>query len=150
MSFSQGCKGGSKLQCSLLQLWLHYDSLWVLLHDSKKILEIRPLMKTVKCLDSIFPKWFNQFPLFFSRKKYNYLLHTCCHFSCVWLCNPVDYSLPGSSVHGILQARILERVAVPSSRGSSQHRDGTHFSYVSCIGRRVPYHYRHQGSPITR
>ena len=85
MCFSESCKRGSKIQCSLLQLWHYYDSLWVLLHDSKKILEIRPLMKTVKCLDSIFPKWFNQFPLFFNRKEYNYLLRTFCHFSCVWL-----------------------------------------------------------------
>ena len=45
-----------------------------------------------------------------------------------------------SSVHGILQARILEWVAVPSSRGSSQPRDQTHTSYVSCIGRWVLYH----------
>ena len=80
MCFSESCKRGSKIQCSLLQLWHYYDSLWVLLHDSKKILEIRPLMKTVKCLDSIFPKWFNQFPLFFNRKEYNYLLRTFCHF----------------------------------------------------------------------
>ena len=50
--------------------------------------------------------------------------------SCPTLCNPVDCSLPGSSVHGILQARILEWVAVPFSRGSSQPRDWTG---VSCI-----------------
>ena len=37
--------------------------------------------------------------------------------SCPALCNPMDYSLPGSSVHGILQARILEWVAIPFSRG---------------------------------
>ena len=41
------------------------------------------------------------------------------------LCNPMDYSLPGSSVHGILQARLLEWVAIPFSRGSSQPRDQT-------------------------
>ena len=41
------------------------------------------------------------------------------------LCDPIDGLLPGSSVHGILQARILERVAMPSSRGSSQPRDRT-------------------------
>ena len=35
----------------------------------------------------------------------------------VWLCNPIEYSLPGSSVHGILQARILEWVAMPSFQG---------------------------------
>ena len=46
-------------------------------------------------------------------------------FSGVSLCDPMDYSPPGSSVHGILQARILEWVAMPSSRGSSQPRDGT-------------------------
>ena len=42
-----------------------------------------------------------------------------------------------SSVHGILQARTLEWVAMPSSRGSSQRRNGTCVSYVSCIGRWV-------------
>ena len=50
--------------------------------------------------------------------------------SCLTLCNPMDCSLPGSSVHGILQARILEWVASPSSKGSSWPRDGTHVSYV--------------------
>ena len=44
-------------------------------------------------------------------------------FSHVWLCNPMDCSLPGSSVHGILQARILKWVAMPSSKGSSRPRD---------------------------
>ena len=39
------------------------------------------------------------------------------------LCDSLDYSLPGSSAHGVLQARILEWVAVSSSRGSSQLRD---------------------------
>ena len=40
--------------------------------------------------------------------------------ACLTLCDPVDCSPPGSSVHGILQARTLEGVAMPSSRGSSQ------------------------------
>ena len=39
--------------------------------------------------------------------------------SCPAVCDPMDYSFPGSSVHGILQARILEWVAIPFSRGSS-------------------------------
>ena len=47
----------------------------------------------------------------------------------------MDCSLPGSSVLGILQAKILEWVAMPFSRGSSQPSDGTHVSYVSCTGR---------------
>ena len=50
----------------------------------------------------------------------------------------MDCSLPGSSVHGILQARILEWVAIPFSKGSSQPRDGT---CISCIGRQVLYHW---------
>ena len=49
--------------------------------------------------------------------------------SCLTLCNPMECSLPGSSVHGILQARILEWVAIPFSRGSSQPREWT---WVSC------------------
>ena len=47
------------------------------------------------------------------------------HFSGVQLCDPMDCSLPGSSAHGMLQARILEWVAMPSSRGSSRPRDQT-------------------------
>ena len=48
--------------------------------------------------------------------------------ACPTLCNPRDYSPPGSSIHGILQARILEWVAISSSRGSSQPRDQTQVS----------------------
>ena len=54
---------------------------------------------------------------------------------CPTLCHPVDCSSPGSSVHGILQARTLEWVAMPSSRGSPWPRDRTCVSYVSCTGR---------------
>ena len=43
--------------------------------------------------------------------------------SCLIRCDPLDCSLPGSSIHRIVQARILEWVAMPSSRGSSQPRD---------------------------
>ena len=52
-------------------------------------------------------------------------------------CDPVDCSLPGSSVHGISQARVLEWVTMPSSRGSSPPRGQTQVSYASCIGRWV-------------
>ena len=61
------------------------------------------------------------------------------------LYDPTDCTLPGSSVRGILQVRILEWVAMPSSRGSSQPRDWTLVSCVSCIGRRVLYHWCHLG-----
>ena len=51
--------------------------------------------------------------------------------SVMTLWDPMDYSLPGSSVHGILQARILEWVAVPSTRESSQPRDQTQVSHIA-------------------
>ena len=60
--------------------------------------------------------------------------------SCVRLCDLMYYSLPGSSVHGILQARILEWVAMPSSRGSSQPRDWTQVSHC----RQILYCLSHQ------
>ena len=51
--------------------------------------------------------------------------------SCQTLCDPVDCSPPGSSIHGILQARILEWVAISSSRGSSRPRDWTWVSFIA-------------------
>ena len=53
---------------------------------------------------------------------------------CLMLWDLMDYSSPGSSVHGILQTRILEWVAMPSFRGSFPPRNWTHVSYVSCMG----------------
>ena len=58
--------------------------------------------------------------------------------SCLTLCDPMGCSPPGSFVHGILQARILEWVAIPSSRGSSWARDRTYISYRSSLG---PFKY---------
>ena len=66
---------------------------------------------------------------------------------CPTLCDPMECGPRVSSVHGILQARILEWVAVLSSRGSSQPRDQTRISFVSSIGRQVLYFLHHLGSP---
>ena len=60
---------------------------------------------------------------------------------------PQASSLPGSSAHGILQARLLEWVAIAFSRRSSRPRYQTRISCSSCIGRRVLYHWHHLGSP---
>ena len=85
------------------------------------------------------------------QKIWSYVC-TCVHSkllqSCPTLCNPMDCSLLGSSVHGILQSRILEWDAMPFSRGSFWPRDQTLISFVSCIGRWVLYHLRHLGSPV--
>ena len=64
-----------------------------------------------------------------------------CSVTHLSLCDPIDCSPPGSSVHGILQARILEGVAISSSRGSSWPRDQNCISCVSCIGRQTLYHW---------
>ena len=55
--------------------------------------------------------------------------------SCRILCASMDWSPPGSSVHGTSQARVLEWVVLACSRGSSRPRDLTWISYVPCIGR---------------
>ena len=64
---------------------------------------------------------------------------------CLTLCDPMDCSPPGSSVHGILQARVLEWIAISFSRGSSWPRD---WIRVSCIGRRVLYHWATSKVPL--
>ena len=100
------------------------------------------------------PPWSNPFSSFYilnrmicSSRKSVLISVLCMHAkllqSCLTLCDPVDHSLPGFSVHGILQARILEWVAISFSRGSSQPRDWTR---VSCIGRCVLYQLHHLGS----
>ena len=64
--------------------------------------------------------------------------------SCLPLCDPMDCSPPGSSIHGILQARILEWVAIPFTKGSSQTRDQT---WVSCTPGRFFTVYRNHLGP---
>ena len=65
--------------------------------------------------------------------------------SCPTLCNPMDCSLPGFSLHGILQARVLEWVAISFSRGSSRPRDRTR---VSCIPGNNYLHYLHHSLKV--
>ena len=78
--------------------------------------------------------------LFLSLFKWHFVISTSGPFyllkvkvaqSCPTLCDPIDCSPQGSSVHGILQARILEWVAVPFSKGSSQPRDWIHVSHTA-------------------
>ena len=68
---------------------------------------------------------------------------------CVQLCNTMDCGLPSSSVHGILQARILEQVAIFTSRRSSPPTDWTHISYVSLHGQTGSLPLSHLGSIST-
>ena len=71
-----------------------------------------------------------------------------CHLVMSDSLSSMDCSPPGSSVHGILQARILEWVAMPSSRGSSRPRDRTRGSYISCIGQQVLLPLGTPGKPV--
>ena len=77
-----------------------------------------------------------------NNQNYNYFTEKLSKLlqSCSTLCDPMDCSLPDSSVHGILQARILEWVAMPSSRGSSQPQGSNPRLFL--------YHQRHLGTPL--
>ena len=82
-------------------------------------------------------------PSDYSTLLYSFLLHQLCvraAESRPTLCDPMDCSPPASSIYRILQARILEWVAISFSRGSSQARDQTCVSCISCIGRQILYH----------
>ena len=65
--------------------------------------------------------------------------------SCLTLCDPMDYSLPSSSIHGILQARVLEWVAISFSRGSSWPGDWTQ---VSCTAGRFFTNWVTREAPV--
>ena len=74
--------------------------------------------------------------------------YCCCAVikSCPTCCDPIGFSPPGCSVHGILQARILKWVVISSSRGSSHPRDGTH---EPCIGSWILYCWVTKEAPCT-
>ena len=88
---------------------------------------------------------------YISLRQEQYLIHLCVCASCTHTCSvanscltlfiTMDCSPPGSSVHGILQARILEWVAISSSRGSSRPRDQTCVSCTCCIDRWILHHW---------
>ena len=86
---------------------------------------------------------FGSHRLHFVFLSFSFAMCACMHAkslqSCLILSDPMDCSLPGSSVHGILQARILEWVAM---------WEWNPVSLVSCIVRRVLYHQRHLVSPF--
>ena len=81
----------------------------------------------------------------------HYIMHVCCMLSCLSRVQPC--TILWTVAHQALlsskrdsPARILEWLAMPSSRGSSQLRNWTSISYVSCIGTQVLYHYHHPGN----
>ena len=80
-----------------------------------------------------------------ARHYSNMCMHTQ---SCLTLCDPMDCSPPGSFVHGISQARILEWVTISFSRGCSWPRDWSHVSYVSALASRFFKHWATWEAPL--
>ena len=95
---------------------------------------LRTLMRTNMYL---YPNWYLLCVFYLP-----YLIVCMCSVihPCLMLCNPMDCSLPDSSVHGIFQARVLESVAISYSSRSSQPNDPTGNSCISCLDRQILYH----------
>ena len=102
-------------------------------------LEEPEICKAVFVYFSIFsllpPSYFPQLSNFHPNGKKSNNDDDVCTQSCSTLCYPMNCSPPGSSVHGISQARILDWIAISYSRGSSRLRDLTQVSCISCISR---------------
>ena len=133
-----------KIQVSAFFFFKHIY-LWIVYHCCVLVFSDywegkKPSLAWVKYLNTI-SFIYPQFPFFFSSFLTNnylgvwfYFVHACMHAKlfqpCLTLCHPTDCTLPGFSVHGILQVRIWDWVAVPSSKGSSRPRNWTHVSYI--------------------
>ena len=87
--------------------------------------------RSCRCYVQTYPEYFTLNIQYISPKK------KLCHQSCLSLCNPMDWCLPGSSVHRIFPARILGWLAIFSSKGSSLPRDRT---CISCTCKRILCH----------
>ena len=122
--------------------WIQLLSIRVTLFYSwgcYKIARLRNSPLAFCCQQSMLPPKSGVLVIAKSLKKISLQLCAKSLQSCLTLCNPMDCNLPDSSVHGILQARTLEWVVMPRSRRSSQQRDQTCISWVSCIDRLILY-----------
>jgi len=100
------------------------EKVWMEVHNIVQEVVTKPIPKRKKCKKA---KWLSECCLLAKS------LQSCLTLRPHGL--PGPYSLPGSSVHGNLQTRILEWITMPSSRGSLQPGDWTQISYVFCIGK---------------
>ena len=134
LHFSLSCIGegnGNPLQCSCLEDPRNGGAWWAAVYG---VAQSRAWLK-----------WLSSSMLLMKAKEWSspwcYVSLCWVAQSCLTLCDPINCSLPGFSVHGILQARILEWVATSFSRGSSQPWDGTRTSCFSCISRWILCHW---------
>ena len=138
---SAGC-GYCSFRCISSNCWAYYSDVMVLL-GFKKLYWVRPAAhhQTVtttffwykfgfgKCFGASF--WSNHWLVIANCMKMKSESEVA--QSCPTLCDPMDCSLPGFSIHGIFQGRVLDLVAFSFSRGSSQPRDRTQVSHI--VGR---------------
>ena len=122
---------------SFILFWIPLISLHLLFVCSKLSFLVYPTLgRNHPLLASDWSPWLRVCML----TKLLYLNMCCCLVDVLSDSATLDYSLLGFCVQGILQARILEWIAMPSSRRSFQPRGQTRISYLSCIGRCVLYH----------
>ena len=130
------CKFYNIVSCNTCQYW--QIVLTVSANQEKRILEAKETVGASHPLVALLQPSLPSYVQFFSRNICWISVCVCvaggAHAKllqpCLTLCNPMDCSPPGSSVHGILLARTLEWVALPSSKGSSRPRDWICISYV--------------------
>ena len=125
------------------QLFPWRETLFSRTPTNYSLTSLRPFLKRLQCIPPL-PRYLKLHSLlsailFFCITPIM-VRETIITQSCLTLCGSMDCSLPGSSTHGISQARILQWVAMPSSQMSSPPRDGTWVSCISCIDRWVLYH----------
>ena len=110
------------------------DAMEILIEEKRH--RISTAEKLEDCIDFATELIFAEVQAYTNHNSYTTYVYDCMQAcsvvqSCPTLCNPTDCSPPGSSIHGILQARILEWVVICSSRGSSWPRDWTQVSWVT-------------------
>ena len=136
--FSLSCIGegnGNPLQCYCLENPRDGGAWWAAVHGAAQSQTQLKQLSSSSSKESLVCTLHWKFPEF---RKHCGCVHTQL---CLTFCDSLDCRPPDSSLHGILQARILEWVAISSSRGSSQPRDWTCISRVSCIGKWILYHF---------
>ena len=113
-------------------LWHDYYTLVLLVYYSPWLFKKLSDLENVHSFSNSLAKWL--------KRMLISLLVCVCAQSCLSVCYHTDYSQPGSSVPGILQARILEWASISYFRASYGPRDQTHVSCFSCFGRQILHH----------
>ena len=127
---------------------------WILINRNRRVWQINRHPPSFSLTDYHVAKFIHSLPMcnfpfflscpsFFSLSLPWVCVCVCSvAWACPMLCDPMDCSPPGSSVYGIFQARMLERVAISSSRGPSRPGDRSCVSScISCIGRQILYYW---------